>query len=230
MRAWMLLALLGVAGAAVADGFSVAPLRVELGKNRSASLTVTNGDEAKTFEVRVMRWSQKNRDDSYAPSDELLAAPATFKADKGGTQVVRIALNRKLDGDEHAYRIFVEEVPAAKEVAPNSLKTVVSMAIPAFVAPQSGPITKAQATLKATLGKERMLQIELANPSKANLKLLEWQVSAAKGEPLLKVPSAAYVLAGNTLSASYRLPLDTTSPLKLTLRTDRGTFSTPIVR
>ena len=230
MRALLLLALLTAAGAAVADGFSVAPLRIELGKNRSASLNVTNGDEAKTFEVRVMRWTQKNRQDSYAPTDDLLAAPATFKAEKGGTQVVRIALNRKLDGDEHAYRIFVEEVPVSREISANSLKTVVSMAVPAFVAPQSGPITKAQATLKATLGKDRVVQIEVANPGKANLKLLEWQVSAAAGEPLLKVPSAAYLLAGNTLSGSYKLPLDTSGPLKLTLRTDRGTFSAPIVR
>ena len=230
MRAFLLLAFLAAAGAAVADGFSVAPLRIELGKNRSASLNVTNGDEAKTFEVRVMRWTQKNRDDSYAPSDDLLAAPATFKAGKGGTQVVRIALNRKLDGDEHAYRIFVEEVPASREISPNSLKTVVSMAIPAFVAPQSGPITKVQVTLKAALGKDRVVQIEVANPSKANLKLLEWQVSAAAGEPLLKVPSAAYILAGNTLSGSYKLPLETSGPLKLTLRTDRGTFSAPVVR
>ena len=230
MRALALLALLAAAGGAFADGFSVAPLRIELGKNRSASLNVTNGDEAKTFEVRVMRWTQKNRDDSYAPTDDLLAAPATFKAEKGGTQVVRIALNRKLDANEHAYRIFVEEVPASREISPNSLKTVVSMAIPAFVVPQSGPITKVQATLKATLGKDRMVQIEVANPGKANLKLLEWQVSAAAGEPLLKVPSAAYILAGNTFSGRYKLPLETSGPLKLTLRTDRGTFSTPIVR
>ena len=230
MRAFLLLALLVCAGSVVADGFSVAPLRVDLGKSRSASLTVTNGDEAKTFEVRVMRWTQKNRDDSYAPSDDLLAAPATFKAAKGGTQVVRIALNRKLDDEERAYRIFVEEVPASKEIAPNSLKTVVSMAVPAFVAPQSGPITKAQATLKARLGTDRVVTVELANPSKANLKLLEWQVNAAKGEPLLKVPSAAYVLAGNTLSGTYRLPMQPDGPLRLTLRTDRGTFSAPIVR
>ena len=230
MRAWLLLALLTAAGAAVAGGFSVAPLRIELGKNRSASLNVTNGDEAKTFEVRVMRWTQKNRQDSYVPTDDLLAAPATFKAEKGGMQVVRIALNRKLDGDEHAYRIFVEEVPVSREISANSLKTVVSMAVPAFVAPQSGPITKAQATLKATLGKDRVVQIEVANPGKANLKLLEWQVSSAAGEPLLKVPSAAYLLAGNTLSGTYKLLLDTSGPLKLTLRTDRGTFSAPIVR
>jgi fimbrial chaperone protein len=177
-----------------------------------------------------MRWQQKNRDDSYSPSDDLLAAPATFKAEKGGTQVVRIALNRKLDGNENAYRIFVEEVPVSREVAPNSLKTVVSMAIPAFVAPQSGPLTKGQATLKATHGKDRQVQIELANIGKANLKLLEWTVSGAKDEPLLKVPSAAYVLAGNTLSASYRLPMEVSGTLKLTLRTDRGTFSAPIVR
>ena len=229
LRSVVLSLLLGTCATAWAGGFAVLPLRVELGKNRTASLTITNGEEAKAFEVRVVRWSQKDRADSYEPTDELLAAPATFRLDKDASQVVRVALNRKLDADEHAYRVFVEEVAVAKEISPNSLKTVVSMAIPAFVAPQAGPIAKGQAKLSASLDKDKVAHIQVANTGKANLKLLEWRLSSSAGD-LLKVPSAAYVLAGNTLAATYPLRIEADGALTLTLRTDRGTFSTPVVR
>jgi P pilus assembly chaperone PapD len=228
-RAIIFSAFLIFCSAVQAGGFGVVPLRVDLGKNKASSLTVTNTDEAKTFEVRAVGWKQQNRTDTYTPTNELIIAPTTFRLAKGATQVVRIQLNRQLDGDEHAYRIFVDEVAEAKEIRPNSLKTVVSMAIPAFVAPASGPIAKGQAALKASLA-NNVVKIELKNNGKANLKLREWALTSVKAGDLLKVPSAAYVLAGNTLTGDYPLRIQADGPLKLTVSTDRGTFSADVTR
>src|SRR5688500_2844937 len=118
-RAICLLTLLLACFAAQAGGFAIVPLRIDLAKNRTSSLTVTNTDEAKTFEVRGVSWKQENRADSYAQTDDLLLAPATFRLEKGASQVVRIQLNRPRDAAEHAYRIFIDEVPASKEIRPN---------------------------------------------------------------------------------------------------------------
>jgi P pilus assembly chaperone PapD len=213
--------------AAQAGGFAIVPLRVELGPNRTASLTVTNTDEAKTFEVRAVSWKQADRKDTYAQTDDLLVAPATFRLEKGASQVVRVQLNRPLDATEHPYRIFVEEVPVAQEIRPNTLKTVVSMAVPVFVAPSSGPIAKGEAALSVILVKD-VLKIEMRNTGKANLKLREWVVSSAKAGELLKVPSAAYVLSGNTMTGDYPLRMQADGPLKLKVVTDRGTFTADV--
>jgi P pilus assembly chaperone PapD len=229
LRTIIISASLVFCGLAQAGGFGIVPLRAELGKNRTTSLTVTNTDVAKTFEVRVVSWKQQNRTDNYEQTSDLLLAPATFRLEKGASQVVRIQLNRPLDADERAYRVFVDEVADAKEIRPNALKTLVSMAIPVFVAPASGPITKGQAALKASLAKD-VVQIELKNTGKANLKLREWVVSSDKAGDLLKVPSAAYVLAGNTLTGSYPLRIQADGPLKLKVITDRGTFSADVAR
>jgi fimbrial chaperone protein len=216
-------------GAVQAGGFAIVPLRVELGPNRTSSLTVTNTEEGKTFEVRVVRWRQQDRQDSYAQSDDLLLAPATFRLEKGASQVVRIQLNRPLDAAEHAYRIFIDEVPAAQEVRPNTLKTVVSMAIPVFVAPASGPIAKGEAALSAALERD-VLKLEMRNTGKANLKLREWVVTSDKAGDLLKVPSAAYVLVGNTITGDYPLRIQADGPLKVKIVTDRGTFTSDVKR
>jgi fimbrial chaperone protein len=229
LRAVCLSALLLVYGGVQAGGFAVVPLRAELGKNRTSSLTVTNTDEAKTFEVRAVTWKQQNRADTYAPTDHLLLAPATFKLERGASQVVRIQLNRPLDANEHAYRVFIDEVPVSKELRPNALKTLVSMAIPVFVAPASGPVAKGQAMMKASLTKD-VINIELSNTGKANLKLREWVLSSDQAGELLKVPSAAYVLTGNTLTGNYPLRIQADGPLKLKAITDRGTFSADVKR
>jgi fimbrial chaperone protein len=229
LRIISLLAFLIFCGTVQAGGFGVVPLRIDMGKNRASSVTVTNTDETKTFEVRAVSWKQENRSDAYTATNDLVIAPTTFRLQKGATQVVRIQLNRPLDGAEHAYRIFVDEVAEAQEIRSNSLKTVVSMAIPVFVAPASGPIAKGQAALKASLAKD-VVQIELKNTGKANLKLQEWVVSSEKAGELLKVPSAAYVLAGNTLTGSYPLRIQADGPLVLKVVTDRGSFSSSISR
>jgi fimbrial chaperone protein len=229
MRTVGLWVLLVFSSSALAGGFAVVPLRADLGKNRSSSLTVTNTEDAKTFEVRAVSWKQQNRTDTYAQTDELLLAPATFRLEKGASQVVRIQLNRPLDATEHAYRVFIDEVPPSKEIRPNSLKTVVSMAIPVFVAPASGPIAKGEAKLKASLTKD-VVNIELSNTGKANLKLREWVLTSPKAGQLLKVPSAAYVLSGNTLIGDYPLRIQADGPLQLRVITDRGSFSADVTR
>jgi P pilus assembly chaperone PapD len=223
------LALLVFCGAALAGGFAVVPLRAELGKNRASSLTVTNTEEAKTFEVRAVSWKQQNRTDTYAQTDDLLLAPATFRLEKGASQVVRIQLNRPLDASEHAYRVFIDEVPVVKEIRPNTLKTLVSMAVPVFVAPASGPIAKGQATLKASFAKD-VINIELSNTGNANLRVREWVLTSAKAGELLKVPSAAYVLTGNTLKGDYPLTIQADGPMQLRAVTDRGSFSADVTR
>src|SRR4051812_46033659 len=155
LRTVLLWACLVACCGAQAAGFAIVPLRIELGPNRTSSLTITNSDEeGKTFEVRPVSWTQQDRNDSYAPTDNLLVAPTTFRLEKGATQVVRVQLNRPLDAAEHPYRIFIDEVPPAQEVRPNSLKTVVSMAVPVFVSPTSGPIAKGDAVVSVALVKD----------------------------------------------------------------------------
>jgi DUF4097 and DUF4098 domain-containing protein YvlB len=73
------------------------------------------------------------------------------------------------------------------------------------------------------------IDLTLPVATKANLKLREWVLTSSAGE-LLKVPSAAYVLSGNTLTGDYPLKIQADGPLKLKAVTDRGSFSADVAR
>ena len=74
LRTVGLWALLVFCSSALGGGFAVVPLRADLGKNRTSSLTVTNTEDAKTFEVRAVSWKQANRADTYEPTTDIAAA------------------------------------------------------------------------------------------------------------------------------------------------------------
>ena len=74
-----------------------------------------------------------------------------------------------------------------------------------------------------------MAVLLMATLAIANLKLREWVLTSNSGE-LLKVPSAAYVLSGNTLTGDYPLKIQADGPLKLKAITDRGSFSADVTR
>ena len=175
---WVLLVFFS---SALAGGFAVVPLRADLGKNRTSSLTVTNTEEAKTFEVRAVSWKQKNRDDTYEQERRPAARAGDLPAGKGriagGAHPAQPEAGRRR---ARLPRSSSTKFPPAKEVRANSLKTVVSMAIPVFVAPAAGPVAKGQAELKASLAKN-VINIELRNTGKANLKLREWVLSSGQG-------------------------------------------------
>jgi len=218
------LLLAGAPALLMAGAISIVPLRVELGKARTASLTITNENVSRTFEVRVTEWSQDNGVDSYAPTDELLAVPSTFRLDQGASQVIRVTLNIKPDTTEHAYRVFLNEIVPAPEVAAGSVvTTALSVGIPAFVLPQGGRPPKGKLDVKAEKTPTG-IRIVAQNGGVANLKAEEITVESS-GTPLIRVTPGDYVLSDAARTWEYPLRQAAGGPLTVSIRTDRGTFS-----
>jgi P pilus assembly chaperone PapD len=217
------LLLAAAPGLLLADAFSIVPVRVELGKSKTASLTITNDTVARTFEVRAVSWSQDNGVDTYKPTDELLVVPSTFHLEQNAAQVIRVSLNRTPDAKEHSYRVFINEVVPAPQLAAGSVvTTALSVGVPAFVLPESGraPEGKLELTPQRTA---TGIRIEAHNAGVANLKAEE--LTVAQGDtPLLKVTPGDYLLAGTSRTWDFQLRNASAGPLDVSVRTDRGTF------
>lgn len=97
---FVLLIGLIAATAALAGAFQVSPLRIALSAQAPiAVITVRNeGAVASVMQLKAMSWSQTAGEDSYSPTQEVLATPPIFTVPPGGAQIVRVGLRRQPDG------------------------------------------------------------------------------------------------------------------------------------
>lgn len=142
MRRALLLVLALLPIAAQAAGFSVAPMRGELGaKVKSASFTVANSNAtALSFRVVVRKWTQDAQgNDVYVDSGDLVAYPMQFEVPANGKRIVRVGFEGAAPAKESAYRVYIEELPPA--AAPSAgrvgaIAVVGRFGIPVFVKPE----------------------------------------------------------------------------------------------
>lgn len=86
---------------------------------RAARLVLANtGDAPVAAQIRVFAWSQVAGEDQLAPTEQLVASPAIVEIQPGTDQLVRVV---RPAGDaperEQAYRVVVDELPAAAGTA-----------------------------------------------------------------------------------------------------------------
>ena len=113
ISAWAGLAALLALSPAFAGTFTISPLRVDFADATGmAVLTVRNEDATPVVvQTQGLAWSQEAGQDALAPSRDLLISPAVFTLQPGGSQLVRVALRRKVDpARELTYRVLLQEV------------------------------------------------------------------------------------------------------------------------
>ncbi len=181
-------------------GLQVSPIRLDLGaKQRGGALTLTNTSESRrTVQVDVVAWSQKDGEDVYTPSRELLANPPLFFLEPGAAQVVRVGLAASVQpaSVERPYRVFLREVPEDKPVESSALRVVVRLGVPVFVSPATPIAGKPQ--WSAHLQKDGSVAIALDNPGTAHLRAAQVRLLPEQGSEVLGAdPSLRYALTGS---------------------------------
>lgn len=174
--------LLGLTGPAHSTSLSVTPVRVTLdSKHHSVALTIQNqSDEAKVIQTELVRWTQENGNNVYAPSRDLLINPPIFTLKPGKSQVVRIGLKRKVDAkDELAYRLRVTEVPPPPKPEFTGLRIALRFDIPAFVLPKEAQNSKLN--WKASRNANGEVLLNLSNMSNHHVRVQDIKLSEAEG-------------------------------------------------
>ncbi|SFD89386.1 fimbrial biogenesis chaperone [Paracidovorax konjaci] len=170
LLAWLLLAAAGAARAATP--LMIWPVDpVIAGDQRAVALWVENrGTEPVALQARVLGWQQENGDDRFVAQQAVVASPPISQIPPGARQMVRLIATLPVPpGQEHAYRVLLDELPAptaAMEAPPGAprpaapttqlgVRLQIRYAIPLFVyAPGTlGPRMPAtHASLLANLG------------------------------------------------------------------------------
>ena len=179
--AWILILLSALSGPALAAGFSVSPVLVELDSGqRSTVITLSNGGEqTQRIQAEVFRWTRVNGEDVLEPDPRVLLNPPLFELAPGGSQIVRLGFRGgplPPSERETAFRVFFQEVPRAEDAANTALRMVLRVGVPVFVEPEK-PLEDLR--WRATLAGE---QLNLSLENRGNQRARVAQLRVAQGE------------------------------------------------
>jgi len=183
-------------GAARAQALRVLPVNVQLAPGQKATtMTVVNEGSATTaIQIRAYAWNQPDGKDQLDPSDEIVASPPLASIQPGGKQLIRLVLRHSPQGREAAYRILLDQIPAAG--APGVVQVVLRMSIPIFAQPAVRARPHVQFHIESDAGQSYLVGVNdgLRHEVVRNIMLL-----ARDGRELRTEPSASpYILAGAT--------------------------------
>ena len=195
-----LLALLVITGGdACAGAFMVNPTRIELGVGQlSATLVIRNDDRTPAvIQLESRSWEQKDGQDLYATTKELLVTPPIVTVEPGSEQIVRIALRRALDPQkELTYRIFLQEVPPPPQPGFTGLQVALRISIPVFAKAGDNALAKTAWRVAYQSG-EHALRVGLINSGNAHLQFQEFQLFAPGSQTALAAQQTMlYLLPG----------------------------------
>ncbi|WP_428424081.1 fimbrial biogenesis chaperone [Methylibium sp.] len=222
-RRWMAALLLPLLAAACGDAraasLHVAPLRVVLtSDHRVASLTLGNSDNTEVaVQVEVLAWSQRNGEDVYEPTRDVLVNPSIFRVPGRGQQIVRLGLQVPPTDTERSYRVFLQQLPGDQALPQDAgggarLQTLLRIGLPVFV-----PAITARQDLQWRLvsiapaapdGATHLLSID--NRGTQHLQLTRLVLRREEGDEQLRKNLSRYVLAGQ--SAGIALDLSAFPP------------------
>jgi fimbrial chaperone protein len=212
---------------AMASDIQINPTRIHLDADqRVQALTLTNTSTRDiSFQVELVNWLQRDGDDHYEPTGDLLATPPIFTVPARQQQIVRVGLRRPPGTTEElAYRIFIQELPAAVSDDFTGLRMVLRMGLPIFVAPATGQSTH-QLVWRAELNDSGQLQLRLNNQGTGHAQISE--LTLRHGDQAFQPGGMFYVLPSSTRIRA--LPLNTALPrgseLELTARVNREAVS-----
>jgi fimbrial chaperone protein len=222
------LALLPTAWAAE---FSVTPIRINFQPGvMSETVSVTNHAKNRLRVVmRLKAWTQDAAGkDIYTDSDDLIYFPRQMDLEPDSRRLVRVGLKSAPAGVERAYRLFIEEQPAAGETSNRAANVAIqfNFGVPVFVTPQGAqPVFEVG---EPVLQKGR---ISLPVQNKGNRFVRLSKLTVSDGASWSQDVNGWYSLAGTTRTYTVDVPADICRRAKvLTIRLEGEGEAPPLDR
>jgi fimbrial chaperone protein len=190
-------ALLIAPVAAFAGSLEIGPVGISMvGKERTSTVTVRNtSTDPMNLQIRTVDWVQKNGDDTYTPSQNLVASPPFFTLQPGQAQTVRVVVNKTPDSPtEIAWRLIIDELPPPLTGATGVVVPLRAL-VPVFLAPSTSARPKLRWSAASSSGR---IALDVANDGTVHDRLSD--LTATSGGKTVSGPDPlfGYVLAGST--------------------------------
>ena len=209
------------ASTALAGGLEVSPTSLQLNPQaNSEELWLSNvGNTPISAQVRVFTWSQKEGADYLAATSALTISPPLLQMAPGAKQLVRVIRSGPppAEGQEQAYRLIIDELPALEKPAPApppaapdkaraGIQLQMRYSLPVFVG--SAPTGEEGKQLRWQLHKTpEQWQFSVENTGTVRVQVADLEFRDAQGALHPVQPGLlGYVLPGNRMQWSVPAP------------------------
>lgn len=191
-------------GPSSAASLRVAPVVLDL-RTPTAASTIRIWNDARrpiNVQIRVFRWVQRNGEDAYEQTNEVVASPPITTLRPGGENLVRVirTSKRPIDGEE-SYRLVVDELPDPSRRQASTVTLVVRHSIPVFFANPDAPGAEPSWTVEPRRGG---VVVTVRNTGSMRLKISNLAINSGGTAVARREGLVGYVL-GNS-SASWFVP------------------------
>lgn len=188
--AMLALVMLGAGHVQAASSVLIWPIDpvLEADQQASALWLENRGTETANLQIRVFGWSQSGFEEQYQNQRDVIGSPPVAKIEPGQKQLVRLTRTKDVPpGQELAYRIIIDEIPAVQPPAAEGGKTAAAIR---FQMRYSVPLFAYGAGLWSKEDTTRP-----RDPKGIGLPQLSWRTVAVEGRPYVEVRNQGAVHA-----------------------------------
>lgn len=170
--------------ARAAAHLEVSPVLLDvLAPSATGAVTLKNDDSRPTtLQVRLFKWRQSNGQESYEPTQDVVASPPIATIAPGATLTVRVirAAEAPVQGEE-AYRLVLDQLPEADRSGRAKVAMLLRQVLPVFFAhpDRSGP----QVAWSVTRG-PKGYELRAHNDGDQRLRVARVTLTGAGGAPV----------------------------------------------
>lgn len=128
-------ALLASFAARAGSVLEIAPVLIDVqAPNAAATLSIKNDDgRPTTIQVRLFRWRQAGGEESYAPTQDVVASPPIASVMPGATLTIRVirAAQAPVEAEE-SYRLVLDQLPEADRSGRAKVSMLLRQVLPVF--------------------------------------------------------------------------------------------------
>lgn len=205
----VLLLALFLPAAVFAEGWRVAPIRLELGRQaKSGVVTVTNDSTNRLqLQMKAFSWSQDAEGkDRYEETGDLVFFPKMMIFDKAEEKILRAGIRVPATKTEKTYRLYLEEIPGPRKEQGTAVAIAIRFGLPIFVAPLKEEANGEVVRVGMANG---MLETEVRNSGNVHFVIRSITVKGKNGngeEIFTRELSGWYLLAGAKRTYSTEVP------------------------
>lgn len=224
-----------LAAPAMAADFSINPTRVELGVKKGVeTITLSNGEDRElSFEVSLMKWSQKDNGEWVeVASKDLVVYPALLKMPANGKGIVRIGAKiANAPAVEGSYRLSIQELPGGPAPDGTAVRLLTRVSLPVFITPAQ----KTEKFVLAANASKEGLKLTIANqgtvhasPQEALVEFLDGS-GKSLGAAVKSKNNTDYVLPGASTSFTQAWPTNCSAVKQVKVKlADLDTLTAPV--